>query len=162
VVESGTSSFYSALRDAAEEPVLKEIAGRIAADEFRHYKLFYELLLGEKEERDLPWWRKLWVAFTRINEADDDELSYAYYCGNVARKAEAATPYRCAVYSRAYHAKAMSLYRRHHIDKLVKMVAKPAGINPSGRLSQLASAAMWRLLLVRAGMAGAARAPLAA
>ena len=27
VVESGTSSFYSAIRDATEEPVLKEIAG---------------------------------------------------------------------------------------------------------------------------------------
>src|SRR6185312_11465861 len=31
VVESGTSSYYSAIRDAANEPVLKEIAGRIAA-----------------------------------------------------------------------------------------------------------------------------------
>ena len=44
VVESGTSSYYSAIRDATDEPVLKEIAGRIAADEYRHYKLFYETL----------------------------------------------------------------------------------------------------------------------
>jgi len=161
VVESGTSSFYSALREAADEPVLKEIAGRIAADEFRHYKLFYELLLAE-EEADLPIWRKIWVAMTRVNEADDDELSYAYYCANVHRSAESTTPYNCAVYSRAYHAKAMSLYRRHHIDKLVKMVAKPAGLNPAGRLSQLASAAMWRLMLVRAGMRSAPRPALAA
>src|SRR5450432_1854652 len=29
VVESGTSSYYSAIRDISEEPVLKEIAGRI-------------------------------------------------------------------------------------------------------------------------------------
>jgi len=35
VVESGTSSYYSAIRDASQEPVLKEIAGRIAADEYR-------------------------------------------------------------------------------------------------------------------------------
>lgn len=151
VVESGTSSFYSALRDATEEPVLKEIAGRIAADEFRHYKLFYELLLADKEA-DLPWWRKIWVALTRVNEADDDELSYAYYCANIPREAVATTPYDCARYSRAYHAKAMTLYRRHHIDKMVKMAAKPAGLNPSGRLSKLASAAMWRLLIVRAGL----------
>ncbi len=41
VVESGTSSYYSAIRDATDEPLLQEIAGRIAADEFRHYKLFY-------------------------------------------------------------------------------------------------------------------------
>jgi len=43
VVESGTSSYYSAIRDASEEPVLQEVAGRIAADEYRHYKLFYDI-----------------------------------------------------------------------------------------------------------------------
>src|SRR5262249_10065832 len=41
VVESGTSSYYSAMHDASDEPVLKEIAGRIAADEYRHYRLFF-------------------------------------------------------------------------------------------------------------------------
>jgi len=40
VVETGTSSFYSAIRDATAEPVLAWIAGRIAADEFAHYRLF--------------------------------------------------------------------------------------------------------------------------
>ena len=82
VVESGTSSFYSAIRDATEEPVLKEIAGRIAADEFRHYKLFFETLHAQ-DEPDLPLWRKLMVAVARVNESDDDELAYAYYCANV-------------------------------------------------------------------------------
>ncbi len=41
MVEVGTSSYYTALRDAAREPVLKEICRRIAADEIRHYKLFH-------------------------------------------------------------------------------------------------------------------------
>src|SRR6201999_4471371 len=77
VVESGTSSYYSAIRDATEEPVLKEIAGRIAADEDRHYKLFYEVL-NAHPDADLPFWKKLIVAVGRINESDDDELSYAY------------------------------------------------------------------------------------
>ena len=53
VVESGTSSYYSAIRDATEEPVLKEIAGRIAADEFRHYKLFYDTL-HKQDEPEMP------------------------------------------------------------------------------------------------------------
>ena len=61
VVESGTSSYYSAIRDATEEPVLKEIAGRIAADEYRHYKLFYDTL-HKQDEPDLGFWRKLWMA----------------------------------------------------------------------------------------------------
>lgn len=82
VVESGTSSFYSAIRDATGEPVLKEIAGHIAADEFRHYKLFFETLHAQ-DEPELPLWRRLWIAAMRVKESDDDELAYAYYCANV-------------------------------------------------------------------------------
>ena len=40
IVETGTSSYYTALRDASTEPVLREICRRIAADELRHYRLF--------------------------------------------------------------------------------------------------------------------------
>lgn len=153
VVESGTSSFYSAIRDASAEPVLKEVAGRIAADEFRHYRLFYDILQADSEP-DLPRWRKLWVAVTRVKESDDDELACAYYCGNIPAEREAELPYKRRTYARAYHAKAMTLYRRHHIDKLVKMVVKPTGFDPSGRMSGLAGAALWRLLSTRAAMIG--------
>jgi hypothetical protein len=153
VVESGTSSYYSALRDATDEPVLKEIAGRIAADEFRHYKLFYDILTSETEP-DLPLWRKIYVAVSRINESDDDELSYAYYCANVPADKTNEIPYVRKKFAKACHAKAMALYRRHHIDKLVRMVAKPAGLNPSGRLSSFACAALWRVLSLRAGTYG--------
>lgn len=151
VVESGTSSYYSAIRDASAEPVLKEVAGRIAADEFRHYRLFYEILEAETEP-ELPLWKKLWVAFTRVNESDDDELACAYYCANVPAKDATAHPYRRADYAKAYHAKAIRLYRRHHIDKLVKMVVKPVGLDPSGWLSRWASVFVWRMLVRRAGL----------
>ena len=50
IVEVGTSAHYSALRDAAEEPVFKAICKRIAGDEFRHYKLFYTTM---KRYRDI-------------------------------------------------------------------------------------------------------------
>jgi len=153
VVESGTSSFYSAIRDASAEPVLKEVAGRIAADEFRHYRLFYDILQADTEP-DLPRWRKLWVAVTRVKESNDDELACAYYCANVPPERESEMPYKRRTYARAYHAKAMTLYRRHHIDKLVKMVVKPTGFDPSGRLSEFAGAALWRLLTTRAAMIG--------
>jgi len=53
VVESGTASLYTALRDSSDEPVLKEIASRIAGDEFRHYRMFYDI--GRQDaEPDLP------------------------------------------------------------------------------------------------------------
>jgi hypothetical protein len=161
VVESGTSSFYSAIRDASAEPVLREVAGRIAADEFRHYRLFYDILQSDSEP-DLPRWRKLWVAATRVRESDDDELACAYYCGNIPAEREDALPYKRRTYARAYHARAMTLYRRHHIEKLVKMVVKPTGFDPAGRLSEFAGAALWRLLTARAAMIGRSEAKAAA
>ena len=36
MVETGTSSYYSALAEAAAEPVLRQICKKSAADEFRH------------------------------------------------------------------------------------------------------------------------------
>lgn len=151
VVECGTSSYYSAIRDATAEPVLKEVAARIAADEFRHYRLFFETLNAQPEP-DLPLWKKLWVAVTRVQESDDDELSYAYYCANVSRADEAKTPYDRAACAAAYNATAISLYRRHHVKKLVQMVAKACGAPPQSWFTALASAALWRMLRMRAGV----------
>ena len=43
-VETGTSAYYRMLRDLAPEPRLREILGRIAADEVVHYKHFLHYL----------------------------------------------------------------------------------------------------------------------
>jgi hypothetical protein len=161
VVESGTSSFYSAIRDATDEPVLKELAGRIAADEFRHYRLFFESI-DAQQEPDPPLWRKLLVAVSRVSESDDDELAYAYYCGNVAAAQEAAVPYDRFQFGRAYNAKAMSLYRRHHIKKLVQMIAKAVGADPHGRMTGAAGTLLWHVLRLRAARAQSQVRPIAA
>ena len=143
VVESGTSSYYSAIRDATEEPVLQEIAGRIAADEYRHYKLFYDTL-KEQTEPDLSFWKKLWIAVGRVRESDDDELAYSYYCANVPPEEEAARPYDRKIYSRLASQASMTVYNRHHIQKLVQMVIKAVGANPHGWLANTAGAVLWR------------------
>lgn len=150
VVESGTSSYYSAIRDATEEPVLKEIAGRIAADEFRHYRLFFDTLHAQGEP-DLPFWRRLLVALGRINESDDDELAYAYYCANVPPQEESSRPYVRSLYARQSFARSGCIYRSHHIRKLVQMVAKAIGANPQSRITRAAGTLMWQLLRLRTG-----------
>jgi len=143
VVESGTSSYYSAIRDATEEPVLKEIAGRIAADEYRHYKLFYDTL------PELSFWKKLWIAVGRVRESDDDELAYSYYCANVLPEEEAANPYNRKKYSKLASQASMSVYHRHHIQKLVQMVIKAMGANPHGWMANMAGAFLWRRLAAK-------------
>ncbi|MEY4966865.1 MAG: hypothetical protein RL274_2448 [Pseudomonadota bacterium] len=148
VVESGTSSYYSAIRDATEEPVLKEIAGRIAADEYRHYKLFYDTLNAQTEP-DIGFWKRLMIAVGRVRERDDDELAYAYYCANVPPEKEAITPYKRKKYSRLSANASMTVYHRKHIQKLVQMVVKVVGANPHGWLANLAGALLWHRLQAR-------------
>ena len=145
VVESGTSSYYSAIRDASDEPVLTEIAGRIAADEYRHYKLFYDTLNAQSEP-DLGLWKKLRIAVRRVRESDDDELAYSYYCANVLPEEEPANPYNRRKYSRLAGHASMGVYHRRHIQKLVQMVIKALGANPHGWLANLAGALLWRRL----------------
>src|SRR5271169_6806475 len=125
IVEAGTSSYYSALRDAVEEPVLKEICRNIAADEIRHYKLFCRQLTRCLERERIGLWRRLRVALGRIAESEDDELAYAYYAAN-----ETAGPYDRRRYSRAYARRALALYKEHHVRHIVAMVFKADGLAP--------------------------------
>ncbi len=145
VVESGTSSYYSAIRDSSEEPVLQEIAGRIAADEYRHYKLFYDLQKAQPDP-ELGFWRKLAIAVGRVRESDDDELAYSYYCANVPAEKEAAVPYSRKKFSRLASKASMSAYHRKHIEKLAQMVVKAVGADPHGWMAGMFGALLWRHL----------------
>ena len=49
----------------------------------------------------------------------------------------------------------MQIYRRHHIRKLVQMVAKAIGADPQSRLTDFAARLMWRMLRTRAGLGAA-------
>ena len=141
MVEVGTSSYYSALRDSVQEPVLKEICRKIAADEIRHYRLFFKNL-GRYVERDrVGLWRRLRVALRRIAEAEDDELAYAYYAAT-----ETSHPYDRRRYSRAYARKALALYQEHHVRHMIALVFKAVGLSPHGRLARAASRLVWRAM----------------
>jgi rubrerythrin len=135
VVEGGTSSFYSALKDASDEPVLKEITACIAADEMRHYKLFFNNL--ERYQAELPHvYDRLRVAVTRFSESSDDELAFAYYCGNADPAKER---YRRGHYYRSYSCRAFGCYRFHHTSRLVSMIANAVGFHPRGFLTKVAA-----------------------
>src|SRR5277367_1407649 len=145
IVETGTSSYYTALREAAEEQVLKQICRHIAADELRHYKLFYRNLGRCLERERIGFWRRLRVAAGRIVESEDDELAYAYYAAN-----ETARTYDRRRCGRAYARRAIAVFREHHIARGVAMIFKTIGLNPNGYLARLASRLAWRSMRWRA------------
>lgn len=145
VVEIGTSSYYSALREAAAEPVLQEICRHIAADELRHYRLFYKQLDRCLARDRVGRLGRLRMALGRVAESEDDELAYAYYAAN-----ESERPYRRRHYSRAYARRAFALYRPHHVERGVAMLLKAAGLTPNGRLGRVAAGLTWRAMRFRA------------
>ncbi len=82
MVETGTSSYYTALAESTDEPVLQQICRQIAADEFRHFKLFYDHMRRYLARENVGVLRRLRIAAGRITESEDDELAFAYHCGN--------------------------------------------------------------------------------
>jgi hypothetical protein len=141
IVEIGTSSYYTALREAAQEPVLREICRHIAADELRHYKLFYRNLEHCLAREPIGRFGRLRVALGRIVEAGDDELAYAYFAAN----GEPA-PYDRRRHRRAYARRAYALYRPHHLERGVAMTLKAVGFTPNSRLARIAARLLWRAL----------------
>jgi rubrerythrin len=154
VVESGTCSYYSALRDQAREPVLRQICHRIAQDEAQHYRLFHDYLARYAENTGFGRWARLRVALGRVGETDDDELAFAYHSAVEAHQPG-------AVYDRArcgaqYQRLAMSMYALSHVRTLVGMIARALGMSGSTPLVRAAGWLGWRWLRLR-WSAGAAR-----
>lgn len=152
IVETGTSSFYSALRDATDEPVLKAICHRVAGDEFRHYKWFYDYMKLYIDREGVGIIRRLLVAVDRIKETDDDELAYAYYAANEPLGA----PFDHDRCNRAYAARAYSFYAPVHTERAVSMILKVVGIDPNGWLGGKAKAFAWKKMRDRAAALKAA------
>jgi rubrerythrin len=141
IVETGTSSYYTALADACAEPVLQAVCRKIAADELRHYKLFYTHLQRYLGYEGLGAWGRVKVALSRISESEDDELAYAYYAANHATE-----PYERKRFSMAYARRAYAYYRPPHIQRGIAMVMKAAGLNPQGWLAKLLGKLAFRFM----------------
>ncbi|MBT3628378.1 MAG: ferritin-like domain-containing protein [Rhodospirillaceae bacterium] len=137
-VEVGTSSYYSALRDSIDEPVLREICRNIAADEFRHFKLFYKYAKHFQETERLSRWARFKIALGRFLETGDDELSFAYYCGSGDTK-----PYVRKQANTDCMARTLPLYRFEHVQLGVGMSLKSAGIKPQGILGKTITRMLW-------------------
>ncbi|HEY0835964.1 MAG TPA: ferritin-like domain-containing protein [Azospirillum sp.] len=152
MVETGTSSYYAAIGDSTEEPLLREICRNIAADELRHYKLFYVHAKRYVEKERLSKWRRLWVALSRIGETEDDELAYAFYAAN----APDGVPYDRKTFNAAYMRRAYGRYRQKHVERAIAMVFKACGLKPHTRTFAVAARGAWWFIDRRAKKLAAA------
>lgn len=154
MVETGTSSYYAAIGDSTDEPVLKEICRNIAADELRHYKIFYTYAKKYLDREGLNKVQRLKVALSRIGESEDDELAYAYYAANEPEGA----PFDHARCNREYASRAYGFYKPVHTERAVGMVLKVIGIDPNGWLGARAKSFAWKKMQARAAAMRAAAA----
>jgi hypothetical protein len=124
MVEVGTTTYYSSLRDASDEPVFKEICHLIAVDEIHHYNLFYRALPHYLQLDPLTKWERAKVAFSRAAEAEDEELLYAYAATNTSEEIKAEN---LPVYLREYMGRTMPLYTKKNFQKGMTLAVRAIG-----------------------------------
>ena len=149
VVESGTCSFYAAMRDYTCEPVLRQICHCITQDEAHHYRLFKTHYARYAERASIGLLGRMKIALGRVSETNDDELAYAYYCANLGTSDDD-PPYdrrRCAS---AAQGLANRMYRIAHVRALVHMIANALGLKPGRRSIRISGRLGWWWLQVRA------------
>lgn len=146
VVEVGTSSYYTAIKEYTQEPVLKAICAKIAADELRHYKLFYGVMKEYLKKEHISLYAKLKVAVGRIIESEDDELAYAFFASHKEYQSE---PYVRKTFTRRYWGCASQLYRKADIDVMVPMVFKAVGLKPHSRLNRVMNHVAWNAMRLK-------------
>jgi len=154
VVEAGTCSYYSALRDAAREPVLRVICHHIAQDELRHYRLFASHFARYHARHRLSGWARFRIALGRVAESADDELARAFYSANRDEYAE--REYERARCAARYRHLALSCYRDGHVRTLTAMIARALGWRAGSRAVralQWSACRLWPVAHARAGRA---------
>ncbi len=122
--------------------MLQQVCRLIAADEFRHFKLFYDHMRRYLGRERIGLLRRLRIAAGRITETEDDELAFAFHCGNEPRGARYEHK-RCLD---AYMDHAVGFYRYRHVERGTGMVFKAIGLPPRGRLSALGSRLVWAMV----------------
>ena len=142
MVEIGTSSYYTAMSESATEPVLQQVCHLIAADEYRHFKLFYDHMKRYLGREEIGVLSRLRIAMGRVTETEDDELAYAYYCGN--ESPDLAYDHRRCI--AGYMSKAMGFYRFRHMERSMSMMLKAIGLPPRGRMSAMGARVAWQML----------------
>lgn len=127
IVETGTSALYRALLGYAREPVLRELAGRIYADEIRHYKQFYRHFCRyrRREQRSTVRVGRTLVRRLLATRSEDGRCAYRHVWDFAPASAHFEPDYR-------KFARDLTLLVRRHApsEMLTRMILKPLALPP--------------------------------
>ena len=131
VVETGTATFYRAIAQAADdaaEPVLRDLASRISADEVRHYKHFFRFFNACNAREGMSRVRVFKVLAARLREIKNEDSMIALR--NVLRieRGQEDVP---EAEVRLLNSSVSAVVRSHlPIDMAAKMLLKPLRLRP--------------------------------
>lgn len=123
VVETGTATYYRALEQASDEPVLRDLTRRIANDEVRHYKHFFRYFNALNGQERIGRARVLGALARRLLEIKNEDAEIALR--NVLRveRNQEDVPERDV---RALNSRCSAVVRRNlPLEMTVKMLLRP-------------------------------------
>ena len=128
VVETGTASFYTMIQGASPEPILRELAGRIRADEVQHYKYFFRFFRDYYVREKVSRWRLIRGLWQRVAEADLEDSYLAIRCAyEIRNPGQEFTP----ADFRAFRRRLREWIRAHYpFEMAIKMLLKPVSLPP--------------------------------
>jgi rubrerythrin len=129
VVEAGTATFYSALSRSTSEPVLKDLASRIAKDEVNHYKHFFRYFRRFRQNEGLRRHRIFGALRRRTMEMKNEDaacaLRHVLGTRSPSHAGDRATLDRI-------HSKMNTTIRAHlSADMTIKMIMRPLDLPPA-------------------------------
>jgi rubrerythrin len=123
VVETGTATYYRALEQASDEPVLRALTKRIANDEVRHYKHFFRYFNTLNAHEKLGRGKVLSALARRLLEIKNEDAEIALR--NVLRVEQNREDVQEREV-RALNSMCSAVVRRHlPIEMTVKMLLRP-------------------------------------
>jgi hypothetical protein len=148
VVESGTAAFYRTMSNLAPEPVLKQVASQISADEVRHYKHFYRYYLRYREIEKPGRSAVLRMLWARASEIDAEDVLYAVK--HILRVHNPRVRWHRSEYEAVRNASLRRARRYYPYTMAAKMLLKPLGLSATtSRIVAPAAASATRLFFLR-------------
>ena len=126
VVETGTATIYTMVRDLTEEPVLRRLASLIRTDEVAHYSHFFQHFKRYRSSENLRRTQVLRTVWGRVGEIDDEDAWFAFrsISRTIDPGVDAARAYR------QFRSRIRARLKAHYpYDMAATMLLKPLQLN---------------------------------
>jgi hypothetical protein len=125
VIEALATTLYQALAARAREPALQVILKRLAADEARHYRFFFDLLTEERRAHGQDLAGSVLAMVRRLRALDDDQIMRASHSASKP----AAAAYDAAATRGRLLPRVYGSYSEAQLESLARLLGRVVGLD---------------------------------